>query len=123
MIIEYASDKVKEYCTSVKSAQKLFGGNNELAVKLMSRINSLKAAETIHDIIVQPKFYFHDLHDKGNKRLEGYFSIVVKSKREPWRIILQPLDESNRPYDPCNIDKISQTVRIVEIKEVSKHYE
>jgi proteic killer suppression protein len=47
----------------------------------------------------------------------------VKTKKEPWRIILQPLDESMQPYNPCNIDEISGIVRIVEITEVSKHYE
>ena len=42
---------------------------------------------------------------------------------DPWRIIIQPLDENEEPYDPCNIDEISELVRIVEIAEVSKHYE
>lgn len=32
-------------------------------------------------------------------------------------------DENKEPYHPCNIDEISQNVRIVEITEVSKHYE
>ena len=62
---------------------------------------------------------FHSL--KGN--LDGFFAIDVKTKKEPWRIILQPLDENEKPYSPCNIDEISGKVRIVEIREVSKHYE
>ena len=55
--------------------------------------------------------------------MEGYFAIDVKSIREPWRIILEPLDENKEPYRPCNIDEISQKVRIVRIMEVSNHYE
>ena len=55
--------------------------------------------------------------------MKGFFAIDVKSKREPWRIILQPLNEAGEYYDPCNIDEISGMVRIVEIAEVSKHYE
>jgi proteic killer suppression protein len=55
--------------------------------------------------------------------LEGFFAIDVKSRRDQWRIILEPLDENKEPYVPCNIDEISQYVRIVEIMEVSKHYE
>ncbi len=54
--------------------------------------------------------------------LEGYFAIDVKSRREQWRVILQPLDENKNPYNPCNIDQIANIVKIVEISEVSKHY-
>lgn len=117
--IEYKNDKVKEQCTSIKAAKKLFGGDATLTTSLHSRINALVNAETLRDIIVQPRYRFHDLHGK----LEGYFAIDVKTKKEPWRIILQPLDGSMQPYNPCNIDEISGIVRIVEITEVSKHYE
>lgn len=47
----------------------------------------------------------------------------MKSRREPWRIILQPLDDNGEPFVPCNIDEIASSVKIVEISEVSKHYE
>ncbi len=43
-------------------------------------------------------------------------------KAEPWRIILQPLDEEKDPYVPCKIDEIAGKVKIVEIAEVSRHY-
>lgn len=39
------------------------------------------------------------------------------------RYILQPLDENEKPYIPCNIDQIAGKVKIVEISEVIKHYE
>ncbi len=55
--------------------------------------------------------------------MEGFFAIDVKSRSEQWRIILQPLDENGKPYIPCNIDRIAGSVKIVEIVEVSKHYE
>ena len=60
---------------------------------------------------------------KQGRDLEGFFAIDVKSRREQWRIILQPLDENKEPFNPCLIDQISACVRIVEITEVSKHYE
>ncbi len=123
MKLEYSSDKVKEQCTSVKAAKKLFAGDAILARSLLSRINALESAENIKDVIVQPTFRFHDLKNKKRRDLEGYFAIDVKSIREPWRIILQPLNENNEPYVPCNIDEIAGNVRIVEITEVSKHYE
>lgn len=65
----------------------------------------------------------HKLKNKGKKNLEGYFAIDVKSRRDQWRIILQPLDENEKPYVPCNIDQIAGKVSVVEISEVSKHYE
>ena len=66
---------------------------------------------------------FHDLKNKDGKNYKGYFAIDVKSRTDQWRIILEPLDENKEPYVPCNIDEISSNVRIVEIVEVSKHYE
>ena len=110
MELQYVSEKIKIQCTSVKAAKKLFGGDNVLATSLLARINALEKADTIKDIIVQPTFHFHNLID-------------VKSRREQWRIILQPLDENKNPFNPCYIDQISSYVRIVEITEVSKHYE
>lgn len=123
MKLEYSSEKVKSQCTSVKAANNLFGGDMTLTRSLFARINALENAENIKDIIVQPTFRFHGLKNKSGKNLEGYFAIDVKSIRHSWRIILQPLDENKKPYNPCNIDEISNMVKIVEIAEVSKHYE
>ncbi|CDD09432.1 putative uncharacterized protein [Phascolarctobacterium succinatutens CAG:287] len=123
MQVVYESEKVKSQCTSLKVANKLFGGNAVLGRTLLSRINALEQADTIRDIIVQPAFHFHDLKNKNGRNLEGYFAIDVKSRRDQWRIILQPLNENEEPFIPCNIDEISGIVKIVEIREVSKHYE
>ena len=123
MALEYASDKVKLQCTNIKIAKKLFDGNDLLARSLLARINALENAENIKDIIVQPTFHFHKLTNKNGRNLEGYFAIDVKSRKEKWRIILQPLNEEKEPYDPCNIDQIAGFVKNVEITEVSKHYE
>lgn len=123
MELVYASDKVRIQCTSVKAAKKLFGGNAELVKSLFARINALQMADTIMDIIVQPIFHFHKLGNMNRKNLEGFFAIDVKSRKEQWRVILQPLNENKEPFEPCQIDRISSYVRIVEITEVSKHYE
>ena len=123
MKLIYATDKLEQQCTSVKAAKKLFGGDAISTTSLLARINALKEAETIKDIVVQPTFSFHNLKNKGRRDLEGYFAIDVKSRKEPWRIILQPLDENEQPYVPCNIDEIAGIVKIIEIVEVSKHYE
>lgn len=123
MELEYSSEKVKSQCTSVKAANKLFGGDMALTRSLLARINALERAENIKDIIVQSTFRFHSLKNKKGRNLEGFFAIDVKSIRDSWRIILQPLNENKEPYKPCNIDEISNKVKIVEIVEVSKHYE
>lgn len=123
MKIIYKTNKIEKQCTCLNDAKKLFGGNVSLAVNLMSRINALKSAETIKDIIVQPQFYFHSLHNKNGRNLNGYFAITVKTKKDQWRVILQPLDGNENPYRPCNIDQIANVVRVVEVTEVSKHYE
>lgn len=123
MELIYSSAKVEKQCTNEKDARKLFGGNERLALSLLSRINALQAAEVLKDIIVQPSFHFHDLHDKGKNKYEGYFAIDVKNRKDPWRIILRPLNDDEKPFDPCNIDEIASVVEIVEIEEVSKHYE
>ena len=123
MDILYGSSKTEAQCTSLKAARKLFGGRTELAVSLFSRINALENAETIRDIIVQKPFRFHSLTNKNGKDLEGLFAIDVKTVREPWRIILQPLNGDKQPFDPCHIDEIAGAVHIVKLMEVSKHYE
>ena len=73
------------------------------------------------------KFYSESkedvLKELSVNRDRGLSSDDVKSRREQWRIILQPLDENKNPFNPCYIDQISSYVRIVEITEVSKHYE
>ena len=66
MKILYANKKIERYCTSLKEASKLFGGDKKLALSLLSRINA---------------------------------------------------------FEPCHIDEIARMVRIVEIVEVSAHYE
>ena len=119
MKVIYATNKVEKQCNDIREATKLFGGNKSLAVSLLARINAIKNADVIHDIIVIPPFHFHKLQGK----LEGYFAIDVKSRRDKWRIIIQPLDDNEQPFVPCNIDEISFRVKIVEIREVSSHYE
>ena len=115
----YENTKIRKQCTDLKTAKKLFGGNDVMARSLFARINALEQAIVIKDIILMPTFHFHKL--TGN--MEGYFAIDVKSRKDPWRIILQPLNENKKPYVPCNINEIAGMVRIVDIKEVSNHYE
>ena len=119
MRILYVNTKTEKQCNSLKEATKLFGGDKKLAMSLLARITAIEQAEVIKDIIVMPTFRFHNLKGK----LDGYFAIDVKTIRDKWRIVLQPLDEEENVFDPCNIDEIAAVVKIVEIREVSAHYE
>ena len=124
MKLIYHDKKTEEICTNIKKATKLFGGNKDMAMSLFARLNALAMADTINDIRVQPQFHFHKLTNKGkNKNYDGYFAIYVKGRINKWRIIIQPLNDEELPFEPCNIDLISCKVKIVEIKEVSNHYE
>ena len=123
MKLIYYDSKTEEVCTNLKKATRLFGGNKIMAMSLFSRINALANAETIKDICAQPQFHFHKLFNKGKKKLEGYFAIDVKSRADKWRILIEPLDDNELPYQQCDIDIIATKVRIVGIKEVSNHYE
>ena len=119
MRIIYSNIKTERQCKSLKEATKLFGGDKRLATSLLARITAIEQAEVIKDIIVMPTFRFHNLKGK----LDGCFAIDVKTIRDKWRIVLQPLDEEENVFDPCNIDEIAAVVKIVEIREVSAHYE
>ena len=119
MRIIYANNKIEKQCNNLKEATKLFGGDKRLAISLLARINAIEQADVIKDIIMMPTFRFHNLKGKP----DGYFAIDVKTIRDKWRIILQPLDEEENVFEPCNIDEIAAVVRIVEVREVSAHYE
>ena len=121
--IVYADSKTEKYCSDLKAAAGLFGGNKALAVSLMARINAIDSAETLLDIVRMPNLHFHALSNKKGKNLKGYYAIDVKSRKDAWRIVLQPLDEKENPYRDTSIDQIAGIVRIVEITEVSNHYE
>lgn len=83
MELVYASDKVKNQCTSVKAAKKLFGGDTILTTSLLARINALEKAETIKDIIVQPTFRFHNLGNKQGRNLEGFCQTARHNSQKP----------------------------------------
>ena len=122
MRLSYASEKLKKICTDLAAAKRYFGGDPVLGNSLRIRINFLEGAGCLQDVIRLPSLHFHNLR-RYKRDLSGLFAIDVKSRKEPWRIILQPLDDDDRPYDPCIIEKIAGITTHVLIEEVSKHYE
>lgn len=117
MEIIFSSKKVEELCSNFSKAKKEYGG--AIAESLFARINLIKSANDIKDIIAMHNLNFHAL--KGEEK--GKFVIDVKSRRDSWRIILEPLDKNNARFNPCNIDEIISEVKKIMIVKVSKHYE
>ncbi len=37
--------------------------------------------------------------------------IRIIPDKDPWRIILRPLDDNKEPFDPCNIDEMHNESR------------
>ncbi len=116
MEIVYHSKKVEKQCTSFKEAKKEFG--ERIATKLMAKINFIEEATCLNDLI-QMTYNFHSLSGKR----DGEFAIDVASRRDPYRLILVPLDDEGNRFVPCHIDKIANVSKVVLILEVSKHYE
>lgn len=122
MKIIYANKTVEKQCTSIKEATKLFGGNAMMSRYLLGRIQDLKDAPVLSDFMKTNNPRFHNLHNQGKNQYEGLFAVDVKSKKDPWRLIIQPLDENEKPFNPCHIDKVAKIVRVIRVLEVSKHY-
>ena len=55
--------------------------------------------------------------------MKDLFAIDVKTRHDKWRIIIRPLNENEEIFNPCHIDEIATIVKIVQIMEVSAHYE
>ena len=124
MKIIYKNKKVEEICTNFNRAKTLFGGDELLATSLLARINALKSAAIIRDIINLRPLRFHPLKNKGKGHdYSGYYAIDVKTFKERWRIILSLLDENENKCDNTGVYGSSNVVEIIEIIEVSDHYE
>lgn len=117
MQVIFSKKKEEKICRDFLKAKKEYG--EQVATSIMSRINILENAKTLKDIIVMPNLRFHALEG----REKGLFAIDARNKKDPWRIILEPLDEKGHKFIPCNIDEIVLNVKIIMIVEVSKHYE
>lgn len=123
MRIVYSNEKVKIQCSDYEETRKVFGGNRDLTDSFYEKFYYLQGARSLKEIYLIPRFRLHKLRNVGRSRLQGYFAIDVKTHKEPWRIILQPLDDNMHPLSHCDADRTAAFVKIIEIKEISKHYE
>ena len=67
--ILYRDSKTEDICNDLKKATKFMGGNKLYAITLLDRINALRAAEFLNDIVNFQPLHFHKLENKGKKRI------------------------------------------------------
>ena len=86
--------------------------------KLKAFENALQNAETLNDIVCIPQYHFHKM--KGSVR--GEWSIYL-GKKAGYRVTLIPCDEQGKYIKEGDILAVCKSIKIVEIMEVSNHYE
>ena len=79
----------------------------------------LEAMADFTEVIQFKPFHFHGL--KGDKK--GQYVIDVKGRTSGYRMILIPLNDEMQEISITEVFSIAKKVKIILIKEVSKHYE
>lgn len=116
MNIIYNNEKVKDYCTNMKKAQKAF--NSQVALKLHAAVNQIEAAPNIRDVINFPPHHFHLL--KGDRK--GRCAIDL-GRKLGFRLIVRPKkgEEFAAPEEIFGADAL--TIVDIQFEEVTNHYE
>lgn len=112
MRIDYGNDKVKEQCTSLRRAKKDFP--EKIAKKLLRHIAFIEAADNLMSIEQYSPFRFHNL--LGDKK--GLYAIDIDGQRSSYRLILR-----FKGYDNEQIFGDPKMIEVIQVEEVSKHYE
>ena len=115
MEIQYRNRKIEKVCTNMDKAICNYG--KDVAKKLFMTINLLKQALNLLDVKKYPPANLHPL--KGNRN--GEWSIYL-GKTSGFRLIVTPIDENGGTIKVVN-DEDYINVLIIEVVEVSKHYE
>lgn len=112
MKISYTNKDIEEQSTNLRRAKKDFP--EKIAKKLHQTINFIEAATSLAVIKNHTPFHFHPLKGK----MEGQYAIDIDGRKSEYRLILQ--------FDGYNNEQIFGTptlIEVIQIKEVSKHYE
>lgn len=112
MLINYKYKKVEKQCESLKQAKKYLP--EKVAKKLINRINFIKSSENLASVISFRPLRFHSL--RGDKN--GFYAMDIDGKKCEYRII-----STFDGYKREQVFTESKSITIIEITEVSKHYE
>ena len=116
MEICYKSRRVMKLCTDYKIAKRELG--DLVAEKLMSAINFIENAISLMDVANYPPFHFHELRG----RRQGTYSIDL-GRRLGFRLILEPINGDGEIVKDDKGFYHFERIKIVQILEVSNHYE
>ena len=117
MEIRYKKKELKNICENYGKAKKEYGEN--VAERLFSAIDFIKAAPNVIDIINYPPFHFHSL--KGDKN--GQFSIDL-GRRLGFRLIVKPMNNDGTFSNNKQVYAASALeIVVLKFEEVSNHYE
>lgn len=115
MIINYKNKRVeRSFCSQFKKSWKY---PPIVKVKLEAAENYIIQAESLLDIVNYPPFHFHPLRGKR----KGEWSLYLGNTG--YRVVLIPFGEGGKVITEGDVLSKSRMIRIVEIEEVSNHYE
>ena len=117
MKLIYSTKQVEKNCNDSKEAIKKYG--SIVGAKLIKLIIALESAINLYDISKLPQYRLHIL--KGNRKQQ--YSITIH-KGSKYRLIIYPMDSDGNILTNLENEQtlLIKTV-IIEIKEVSEHYE
>lgn len=112
MEVVYKTNKLENKCTKLVQAKRNYP--EKIAKKLMKLINFIDTADTLADIQNNDLLYFHAL--TGDKK--GLYAMDIDGRRSSYRLIVTFDGFSN-----MEIFEQASSITIVQVEEVSNHYE
>ena len=112
MHIQYNNKTVEIVCRSIKVAKKDF--SDKIARKLHQLVNFIESADNLASVIAFPAYHFHDL--KGKR--DGQYALDIDGRRGSYRLIV-----CFQEVDKETVFSNASSIEIIQIEEVSKHYD
>ncbi len=120
MKVKYKDGKLEAFCHNKKMASQKLA---EYAEDLLAKVNFIEQAKSFDDIMSYVPFHCHQL-GKQRKDFTGFWGLDVKGRKTSWRIIVAPLDENGNIIIPkADFKSICKSIKVIQIEEVSNHYE
>lgn len=112
MQVQYSDKNIEKQCTSLKHAQKDF--SVIVAKKLHKLINFIETVDNLSEVIAFKPYNFHAL--KGKRK--GQYALDINGRKSSYRLIV-----CFNQFDNELIFSNSASIKIIQIEEVSNHYE
>lgn len=115
--ILYSNSKTEKLCQDSKKAVKELG--SEVAKRLFDLLNAIESFPNLLDLKGLPQYRLHPL---GYNREYQYSFVIHKGYK--WRLVVYPLDEEgNILKDKDNETKMLSKAVMIEVLEISEHYD